>query len=330
MVKSHERAVVIDIGSNTIKLLVAVRAASGAGALEPVDEAHEEVRISRGSKDGPGGPVLDGTAVEAAAAAINRLLARARSAEPAPTTRELVATSAIREAANRTAVCATLEASCGLPVQVLSGAEEAQGIARGVLSDPNLRDLGNFVILDLGGGSLETIEVAEGSAVQALSLPLGAVRLMRRFVDDPSRTLPAATRKAIEAHIAEVRREQGPQFQEHPRAWVGTGGAFSVCRFIFANEDGEKPGHGAAFLPRQRLEHLLERLIALPESERARIPGLPPSRADILPVALVTILALTAPWEPAEENNTSGINKTGFRHSFHNLRYGRAANLLGL
>src|SRR6185369_16463559 len=102
----------------------------------------------------------------------------------------LVATSAVRDAQNGADFRARVRAATGHEIRILSGDEEANLIGRGLTSDPALRDLRDFYVFDLGGGSLECLAFRDRRVEQAVSLQLGCVRLTEKFVADPAQPFP--------------------------------------------------------------------------------------------------------------------------------------------
>lgn len=302
------RVAVIDVGSNSLKVLVAEEK---VGVLSAVAEMTEEVRLS---------PATDEPAEEislraqaAGLAAIGRLLAVAR--ENGAEEIRLVGTSLLREAKNGTAFAAAVAAEWGVALKILSGENEARGIARGVATDPVLAGERALRIVDLGGGSLEYIASVEGQVTVAQSWPLGAVRMTRRFFPMAEKPLPA---EAVRALAEETQKNVGGAITADGGKFAGCGGAFSVARAILAARAGKGFAEFSSVLAVAELRKLRDELAALPLVERTRIPGLPENRADILPAALTVLLAV------AEAGQADG-----FVHSRRNLRYGLAADLLG-
>lgn len=301
-------ACVIDIGSNTLKSLVA---SAQAGALEVLHHQVCETRLGTGISLDP--PRILPEALRAGVASVQELLEGAAPYEPQAIA--LVATSAVRSAVNGADFLAAVEAATGYRPALISGDEEARLIARGIQQDPAIRRrFRDFCLFDLGGGSLELIRFA-GQRVEArTSLPLGAVRLTERFVSDPEKRLEPAAQAALRHHAQSLLQES--RFPLRAPV-VGTGGGLAALRTILAREQGlaeHPPG-----LPREALERQLARLAPLSAPERQQLTGLPPGRADILPAAL---LVFSAVLEAAGADHVT--------QSFYNLRYGLAAELLGL
>ncbi len=303
---------VVDIGSNSIKILVA---APGPGApagpeLQALFQETLETRISGGL--GQEHSRLSEAGMTAGVRAITRLLELARPHGHSQL--KIVATSAVRDAANRAEFVARVHAATGATIEILSGEDEALLIARGIQTDPALGGAKAFSIVDLGGGSLECIRYNAGKIEQAVSLQLGAVRLTEKFVPEPTGPFPSAAQTAI---AAETRAAlQASQFRFAPGGKiVASGGAFTVVRAILAHRQGFRDKAAwPAEIRRVDLDALLAEIAPLQAAARARIERLTPERADIMPAALTTILALL---------DYAGVDRV--YHSWNNLRFGVAA-----
>ena len=303
---------VVDIGSNSIKILVAAR---GPGApagpeLIPLFQQTSETRISGGL--GQEHSRLSEAGMAAGERAITELFALAKPY--APTHRKIVATSAVRDAQNRAAFSARVEAAAGAPIEVLSGEDEALLIARGIQTDPALGGAKSFCIMDLGGGSLECIRYVNGSIEQAVSLQLGAVRLTEKFVPDPHGPFPPAARAAVAEETRRACAASGFRFLSGGKV-VASGGAFAVVRALFGHRRGftdEAAWPSEIF--RADLVALLAEIAPLTAEARARIPHFTRERADIMPAALVTMITML---------ELAGADRA--YHSWNNLRFGVAA-----
>jgi exopolyphosphatase/guanosine-5'-triphosphate,3'-diphosphate pyrophosphatase len=303
---------VIDIGSNSIKLLVAHRRPDGqvTARLSRTLDARISAGISRSA------PQLSEEGMARGQTAIQTLLADASPFAPACIV--LVATSAVRDARNGADFIARVRALTGHTLRILSGDEEANLIGRGLTCDPALAALRDFYVFDLGGGSLECLAFRDRRITRAVSLQLGCVRLTEKFVADRSAPFaePAAT--AIASHIRATLAASDFAFSLPPVAVaVGTGGTVTTARAILAARAGATLEQTDTLVTLADLRALLAWLGALPLAPRQQIPGLPPARADVFPAALATVIALA---------ETGGF--PAYRNSLHNLRYGLAAEAL--
>ncbi len=301
---------VIDIGSNSLKLLVATHCAPGGPQLRVLFQEALETRISGGQ--GKDYAQLGEVGMAAGVGAIVRLL---EMAQPfAPTDLRIVATSAVRDAANRDDFAARVNAVSGATLEILSGEDEARLIARGIQTDPALGGARDFCIADLGGGSLECVRYESAKIAQAVSLRLGAVRLTEKFVPDPRGPFTEASHAAVAAETQRQLEASGFHFIPGGLV-VGTGGAFTVARAVLAHRRGFIAKETwPAELARADLAALLDEIAPLTADARSQIPRLAPERADIMPAALTTIVTLL---------DFAGATRA--LHSFHNLRFGVAA-----
>jgi len=305
---------VIDVGSNSIKLLVA-RAGGAPNSLETLFSETIETRISAGiSRELPR---LTAEAIATGTATIAELHRMALNFQPAQIA--IVATSAVRDAINGDDFVQAVFAATGLQIRILSGSEEATYIGQGLSCDPAIAGMTRFIQTDIGGGSLELIRFEEGEITQAISLQLGAVRLTERFVEDKDAPLAPEAEAAIRSHVTEQLTASGFDFAPAELPLIATGGAYTVSRAVLAAAAGGNMEHSSPHLERSTLDQLKNKLAPLPLHERLSIPHLPAARADIIPTALITIDALL---EVAERSSLT--------HSFYNLRYGIAASLLKL
>lgn len=303
---------VIDIGSNTIKVLVARRAPDGALTTEHYHSL--DARISTGISHAR--PALGREGMERGLAAIRELLAGAAPFQPAKIL--LVATSAVRDATNGAEFRAAVKAATGHEIRLLTGAEEAHYIGAGLTCDPDLRDLQDFHVFDLGGGSLECLTFRQRRVQQALSLQLGCVRLTERLFGDAVSALPGDAAARVGDECDAAMRAAGFRFDLPAGAVaVGTGGTLTVARAIVARREGVA-GLGSSLLTVAELEQQFALLSRQTLAERRACPGLPAPRADVYPTALATYLAI------ARRGSF-----TVLRHSLYNLRYGIAQELLG-
>lgn len=302
---------VIDAGSNSIKLLVAQKGLRGG--IETLFSETYETRISDGiSRELPR---LELQAMIKGCDTIMELVRLARNYEPAKTI--IVATSAVRDALNGQDFIDRVENHTGIKMRLLSGTEEANYIGLGISYDPALEGVENFLQVDIGGGSMELVRFKKREINKAISLRLGAVRMNERFLSESDGPILRKGEAALSAFVqAELAMSD---FKFSPKSWplVATGGAFAVCRAILAAERGQSVDNRNPTMNLGELTELKNRLCDMTLHQRLEVPHLPASRADIIPAALITIVSLL-----------NHINRTSLTHSFYNLRYGVAAELL--
>ena len=303
---------VIDVGSNSIKLLVA-RAGVESNSLETLYSETIETRISGGISSKL--PSLNEDAIAAGTATIVELHSLAQNYQPDHT--KIVATSAVRGATNGDDFVQSVAEATGLEIRILSGTEEANYIGQGISCDPAIGGMTNFIQTDIGGGSLELIRFEAGQIQQAISLQLGAVRLTERFIKDADAPLTLKIEASIRKYVTEQLMASDFDFSPAELPLIGTGGAYTVSRAMLVAETDSDIELSSPYLLRSTLKQLKNKLAPLPLKERLSIPHLPAARADIMPTALITIDAFL-----------EVANRSSLTHSFYNLRYGVAANLL--
>ncbi len=285
------RRAVIDVGTNSVKLLVADVAGR---EVHPVREESRQTRLGKGFYEShrlqPAAIAQTTTVVAAFAAG-----ARAAGAEVV----RVIATSAARDAQNRDALTTALEAASGLPVEVISGDLEAEWAFRGVTTDPQLARV-PLLLLDAGGGSTEFI-LGCGEAMHfRSSFALGTVRLMERIPhsDPPTTVELAAVRSWLSQFLGDevlprlagaLRREAELRVptRDDPTPGrlelVGTGGTATIlARMALAMEGFDRERIESVRLGRAEVQETVARLWRLPLAERRQLPGLPSNRADVI------------------------------------------------
>ena len=267
---------VIDIGTNSVKLLIADL---HGGNISPHLETSRQTRLGRGLY---GDGKLQAEPIEATVAAVNELLALARRNDCGDI--RIIATSAVREAANS----GELLESLGQAVQILSGDDEARLAFAGAVSYLRLVKQ-PVVVLDTGGGSTEVIVGDAGGMRFHLSLPLGSVRLMERHAvsDPPSADELAAVRESIDTQlrargVPELRRQIAALGQAAPVQLVATGGVASILAMMeLSIDDHDRERMEAVGLSVERVAAWRGRLWGLHLARRREITGLPANRADV-------------------------------------------------
>ncbi len=274
------RRAVIDIGTNSVKLLVAD---VSAAAVDPVWEGSEQTRLGRGFYDDHR---LRPEAIADTAKAVAHFVSTAR--EQGAAHLRVIATSAARDAVNADELLAAVRAACGVAVEVISGEQEADWAFQGVLTDDSL-GAQPILLLDVGGGSTEFILGHAGQALFRDSFKLGTVRLLEatRLTDPPAPAELAALRAQLRTFLDhEVRPQLAPHLAQLTPALpclVGTGGTTSIlARLGLQLFDYDRDRIEATRFTAGRLRWHVERLWKLPLAERRELPGLPPKRADVI------------------------------------------------
>ena len=196
----------------------------------------------------------------------------------------LVATSAVRDAANGDAFLLPAAEIVGVPAELLSGQEEGRLSYAGATADLPVADA-TVVVLDIGGGSTEIVTKVAGE-ILAVSLDIGCVRLTERFLrGDPPTTAEVAA--AVQAIGVELNRATAviPALVDEgrPLRLVGLAGTVSTLASLelgLADYDRDQIHH--AVLSGKSVARWCDVLGAEPVAERALRPGLPPGRQDVI------------------------------------------------
>lgn len=280
------RRAVIDVGTNSVKLLVAD--VSGGRNVTPVLEDSEQTRLGAGFYETHR---LQSKTINKTARAVVSFAKQARLMNAASV--RIVATSAARDATNSADLTAALERATGLKVEILSGEREAEMAFQGVTSVAELAHE-PLLLLDVGGGSTEFI-LGQGEQMHFCeSLPIGVLRLLEVLAHDTS---PTARQLAECRHwVADfLEREVRPRLEpalsrekrldsEHRAVQlVGTGGTATIMARIEAQLNRFKRARiEATRLSFQQVHGHVERLWGMSLTKRKRVVGLPKKRADVI------------------------------------------------
>jgi exopolyphosphatase/guanosine-5'-triphosphate,3'-diphosphate pyrophosphatase len=280
------RLAAIDLGSNSVHMVIAD--VSADGRIEVVDRVKEMVRLGRRAFT-TGALTGDTTELAARAVATFGRLARARQVHRL----RAVATSAVREARNGETFVRRLKRETGLPIEIISGLDEARLIFRAVRHAMGLEG-GPYLLVDVGGGSVELTLVEDGKPLWMRSVPLGVARLTERFL--PKDPPTGRQVRALERHVA---RTIGDLLDRARRrgvvAAIGTSGTINTLVSMARMARGQDPGrlHGAV-ATREELHALRRRVLATDAGPRADLPGMDTKRVDLMPAAAVLVDAILA------------------------------------
>jgi len=276
---SH-RVAVIDIGSNSTRLLIADVA---EGRVTEVERQSRVTRLGRGV-DLSG--QLSAEAIEAACAAIADYVAICR--EDGVENIDAIATSAVRDASNGSAFAAELRERFALSARVLDGEEEARLTYLGATCEnsPSVPTL----VVDIGGGSTELIVGTGAEIAFHTSLQAGVVRHSERHIsNDPPSALE------LEALAGDVRTLIESAITDQPEASAEAGIAVAGTPTSLASiEIGLEPYdpkqvHGHT-LNLTSIQRLLSQLASVPLSKRAEITGMHPDRAPNIVAGVVILI----------------------------------------
>jgi len=277
---TKDRLAAIDIGTNSIRSIV-VEALS-SGKFRVLDDEKVTVRLGEGLYE------TGNLSSRACARALEALIRQKKIIDGYGVRAvEAVATSAVRKAANGKAFIAAVREQVGLAVAVISGDEEAELAALSAFNNFDMEG-GRYLLVDIGGGSLEVVTAVGRHVEEIFSLELGAVYLTETFLKSEAPTAQAHNR--LRRHIRKTLKETFADGSPMVNAVIGSGGTVtSMATMLLA---GRKEGYGSTHgyeILRSDSVHLLAMLQRKSLKELCAVPGLNPDRADII-VAGVTVI----------------------------------------
>lgn len=277
----EERIGVIDLGSNTTRLIVMGYRPHHSFRL--LDEVRERVRLAEGIGEDK---ALQSAPMQRGIEAMKLF----RSFCDATGVKHIVpvATSAVREASNQSEFLLQVKKEAGLEMRVLSAEEEAY---YGYLGTANGLTLSDAFLIDIGGGSTQVTMIRGRGFVRAFSQPIGALRATDRYVhSDP---ISKKDFKVLEQAVAETFTDLDWLGSNNGTIMVGIGGTIRTLAEM------DRKAHNYPFervhgyiLRRERLELIVEQLRGLTLREREHLPGLGRDRADIILSGAVILLQL--------------------------------------
>ncbi|MEX2316880.1 MAG: Ppx/GppA phosphatase family protein [Pirellulales bacterium] len=274
------RIAAIDVGSNSVRLVVAEVLSSGGYRV--LDEERENTRLAAAmTKTGR----LDPAAADATIGVLRNFISIAAgygAHQP-----RAIGTSALRDTEDGPAFCDRVRKELKLSIEVISAAEEARlaflSVARAF--DISGREV---AVADIGGGSTEIVLASSGLVDQVYETKLGTVRVAEQCgVAD--RSTPKQVAQLRDFVDRELRKEIGkPPFV--PDMLFGTGGTFTALASIIMAAQGQagQPMWGFR-VTRAQIRHLVADLAQLSLDKRCKVPGLNPNRADIIVAGLAII-----------------------------------------
>jgi exopolyphosphatase/guanosine-5'-triphosphate,3'-diphosphate pyrophosphatase len=283
------RVATIDIGTNTVLLLVAERGVDGV--LRAVEERATITRLGEGVDRTKR---LTPAAIERTRACLEDYAGVVRRAGADRVA--VVGTSAMRDAGGGEAVRESVHAALGVEARVVSGEEEARLTFLGAVSGLPLDAPGAVVVFDIGGGSTEVVIGLPGhppALAFAESFDVGSVRLTERHVahDPPTPAERDVITRAARDAFARVPALPDAQV---PIGIAGTVTTLAAVALALVPYDGARiHGHVMA---RGDLEAVVERLAGLDLASRRVVPGMEPKRADVIVAGGLIALALVDHW----------------------------------
>ena len=294
------RYAAIDIGSNSIRMEAAELAPGVPSRVLASDR--EVTRL--GESVFRSGTVSD-EALKITCAVLARMAATYRKLDVVGV--RVVATSAIRDTRNQREFLARASEAAGVPVEIISGREEARLIHLGVQSawpQPDKRVL----IIDIGGGSAEIIAADRGTFVEGYSRPLGAVRLREAFLQDD----PPAVRQLHQMHEYIQAKLDGPLRRLGHTGWdrvIATSAtASAVAATVARAPRSQREAIDRLRVTTSQLRKLYLKVSGLSLAERRKITGIGPRRAEIIVPGMSVLLQFLQEFQlPAFYYSRAGV-----------------------
>jgi exopolyphosphatase / guanosine-5'-triphosphate,3'-diphosphate pyrophosphatase len=302
MAENFQRVAVIDVGSNSTRLLIA----DVDGDVSVLERQSRVTRLGRGVD--LSGQLAD-EAIEAACTAIADYveICRDSGAERVAA----IATSAVRDASNGDAFVAELRERFALSAKVLDGGEEARLTYLGATAEE--RPTEPTLVIDIGGGSTELI-VGTGAEIDFhVSLQAGVVRHTERHIasDPPATTDLESLAGDLRGPIERAAAALPGGAPTSAIAVAGTPTSLAAMEMGLEPYDSERVHGHLLTLP--AIQRLLSGLASAPLEERRRIPGLHPDRAPTIVAGVVILI---------ETMRAFGLDEV--RVSEHDILYGVA------
>ena len=280
------RVAAVDIGTNSVRLLVAEVEESG---FTTVDRRTQITRLGQGVNETRR---LDPEAISRTVNVI-REYQEAIAAHGAARVR-VAATSASRDATNRDEFFDPVEQLLGVRPELLTGEEEARLEFAGATS--GLTEPEPYLVVDVGGGSTEFI--VGGSEPEGLiSVDVGCVRLTEQILhsDPPSAEELSVAVGIVRDHLADVDRALGSA--GHAKTLIGTAGTVWTMGAIELGVDAsesERIDHSR--LSRAAAEEIFRTLATEPVARRRHNPGLEPGRVDVIVGGVIVVVSVMRHW----------------------------------
>ncbi len=277
---NKSRLAAIDIGTNSIRCIVVEVDLQGRYTI--LDDEKATVRLGENlAASGVISPAAFARAVDAVSR-IRKLIDGLKVTDV-----EAVATSAVRSASNGVDLVAVLTRELGHDIKIISGDEEAELVARSVRHNFDMSGK-RYMIIDIGGGSVEIMSAVANHVESSISLELGAVlmtdRFMKRDPVDPSEI------EKLRRFVSSKLKTSFPEERVTVQTFIGSGGTItSLANMVMSmRKQSFSSSHGIEVL-RSEVVHLLAMMARKDVKSLRSVPGLNPDRADIIIAGLVVI-----------------------------------------
>jgi len=284
------RLAAVDVGTNSIRLLVAEPTEGGE-----LIELARDLALTRLGRDVDRTGRIAPEALERTMRVLRRFCRRARALHAERI--RVGATSAVRDASNREELEQTVRESAGSDLEVITGEHEAALSFLGATR--NLDAPAPFLVLDIGGGSTEFV-VGEREPEASISTQMGSVRLTERFVhhDPPTEDELSAVSHAVDDILDQVDRAVPAARAKTLVAVAGTATTVQAVALDLPAYDTDLIHRSK--LSKQKADEALRRLARMTITERAALPVMTPGREDVIVAGVTILVRVLARWDLGE------------------------------
>ncbi|MDQ6989047.1 MAG: Ppx/GppA phosphatase family protein [Mariprofundaceae bacterium] len=283
---------VLDIGSNTIRLLIAQTTAQG---FKTIHYEHHIARLGEGlQRTG----MLGAAGQQRALQVLQQVAHVCQQHHIQVNHIHAVATAAVREASNGADFVHTVQQQTKLIIRIISGQEEAHLALKGATLGLPAAVSQDMLLFDIGGGSTEFTRVKDGQIVDAISLKLGVIRLTEQFLhsDPPSSQHYQVLKQQTQPFISQLEQFWGNN-TALPASLVGTAGTVTTLAAIAQDLSHYQAisinGYG---LSKVNFMQLKQQLCTQTNQQRLLIPLLEKGREDVIIAGLAIIESLFERW----------------------------------
>lgn len=280
------RAAVIDIGTNSVKLLVAERTEEGIVALE------DDVMITKLGEDLARTGMISKEASARSCSAVARMYAAAKA--HAVDDIAVIGTECLRRAANADDFTRAVRDMCGEHVDVIGGDLEASlSYAAAMIGIGGACDAREMCFFDIGGGSSEVAFGTREALSESVSLPVGALVLHSGFFEDVEGVVPLGLVDDAITHVVHVYESEAALADLRASGCAAAGGSVVTIAAVMAGvEDHRAPVLRGARVSIDEVDRQIELYASTPVRERASIVGVPQARADTILAGACVMRAL--------------------------------------
>jgi len=288
----------IDIGSNTLRLLIASPSSKDDSGQPWQDIAYDHFIVRLGEGLHHTGRLSEAGMMRA----IKALKSFKSTIDQYHVSDEhifAVATAAVREAENGLAFQQRVARELNIHINIIDGDREASRSLRGAASVLHQQTREDMLLFDIGGGSTEFIRVSHGHIVDAISRKLGVVRLVEAHLksNPPSEKDFMTMKDTVHRHLDSVEAFWQKNSAHIPSYMVGTAGTVTTLAAVEMNllpYDPEKVNNHR--ISRPTFEGLRDRLLNMSHEQRQEIPTIEAGRADLMIGGLAIIETMMERW----------------------------------